>query len=95
MSDTRRTRDDKSLAHFLGRQLNAAAEDGVPVSRHFAESASDRRTLVDASDSINAAVDLRDVILDDMSALIARSFDLEAAEWLLQHVAAPSSSRTH
>ena len=95
MSDTRRTRDDKSLMHVLGQQLSAAVEDGVPTSRHFSGSLSGHHTRVDVGDAVEVTVDLRDVILDDISALIERSFDLEVTEWLLQHVAAPSSSRTH
>ncbi len=95
MSDTRRTRDDKSLMRVLGQQLSAAAADGVPASRHFSRSSSGHRTPVDVGDAVDVTVDLRDVILDDISALIERSFDLEATEWLLQHVAVQSSSRTH
>lgn len=95
MSDTKRTRGGKSLADVLGRQLRAAAEEGVPSSRHFVEGKSAARRSPDTGDSVDAKVDPRDVRLDDMPALIQRSFDFEATEWLLQHMAAPTRSRTH
>ena len=94
MGDTRRTRDDRSLADILASQLNALADDWAPEDRH-----PDRTPNIDPDedpfDPIVMMTTGRHVWVDDMDALIARSFDYEAAEWLAYYVAAPSGRTKH
>ena len=94
MGDTRRTRDDRSLAHILASQLNALADDWTPEDRHL-----DRVSTIDPDedpfDPIAMITTGSHVWVDDMDALIARSLDYEAAEWLAYYGAAPSGRAKH
>ena len=94
MADTRRTRDDRDLADVLASQLNALADDWAPGDRHT-DRVSDADLDEDPFDPIAMITTGRHVWVDDMDALLARSFDYEAAEWLAYYVAAPSSRTKH
>ena len=94
MGDTRRTTDDRGLAQILASQLNALADDWAPEDRHR-----DRTSNIDRNedpfDPIAWVATGRHVWVDDMDALIARSFDYEAAEWLTYFAAVPAGRTTH
>lgn len=97
MGDKRRTRDDRNLAHLLALQLNGLRDDWAPEDRHSDRmSHTDRvQDQLDPLDPMALAMTGRHVWVDDMDALIARSFDYEAVEWLTYFVAAPASRATH
>lgn len=81
MGDTRRTRDDRSLAPVLASQLNAIADDWSPEDRHPGR-ISNIDHDEDPFDPMALIATGRHVWVDDMDALIVRSFDYEAAERL-------------
>ena len=94
MDDTRRTRADRSLAHILASQLNALADDWAPEDRH-PDRVSNIEPDEDFLDPIAMITTGCHVWVDDMDALIARSFDYEADEWIMYYVAAPSGRAKH
>jgi len=79
MADTRRTRDDRDLADILASQLSAFADDWAPEDRH-PDRVSNADPDEDLFDPIAMITTGRHVWVDDMDALLARSFDYEAAE---------------
>ena len=94
MGDTRRTRNDRSLSHILASQLNALADDWAPEDRH-PDPTSTIGPDEDPFGPIAMITTGSHVWVDDMDALIARSFDYEAAEWLTFYAAAPSGRAKH
>ena len=83
MDDLTRLRIDAGLANVLARQLRALVDDWEPVDRHPVRMA---HTCDEVPSALLAtAVGDGPLQVDDVSALIARSFDYEAAEWLWYH----------
>jgi len=81
MDDPTRARIDAGLSDVLARQLRALVDVWEPVDRHpvrISHTASEE----DPSSSMATGVGDGDVWVDDLNALIARSYDFEAAEWL-------------
>ena len=94
MGDKRRTRDDRNLAHLLASQLNVLGDAWAPDDRH-SDRMSHRDCIEDPLDPMALVATGSHVWVDDMDALIARSFDYEAVEWLTYFVAAPAGRATH
>ena len=94
MGDTPRTRDDRSLANILASQLNALEDDWAPDDRH-PDRISNIDDHADPFDPMGLIATGGHVWIDDMDALIARSFDYEAAEWLMYFASAPAGRTKH
>ena len=94
MGDTPRTRNDRGLAHILAAQLNALDDDWAPDDRQ-PDRMSNIEDLADPFDPIGLIATGRHVWIDDMDALIARSFDYEAAEWITHFASAPVGRAKH
>ena len=84
MDDPTRTRIDAGLADVLARQLRALVDDWEPVDRHPVRM-SHAGVSEDTCASMATGIGDGHVWVDDLNALIARSFDYEAAEWLWHH----------
>ena len=84
MDDPTRARIDAGLADALARQLRALVDDWEPVDRHPVRMSHTPSEEAPCS-SMETGVDEDDVRVDDLNALIALSFDYEAAEWLWHH----------
>ena len=104
MGNPRRTPPDSGLANLLAEQLNALSAEWAPADRHFVgisntvppDEADTREEPIAADESdLEDAIRDDEVVVDDVPALIMRSFDHEAALWLLHCAAAPAGPMTH
>jgi len=84
MNDPTRARIDAGLSDVLARQLRALVDDWEPVDRHpvrISHTASEEEPSLQMATWVGSG----EVWVDDLNALIARSYDFEAAEWLWHH----------
>ena len=94
MSDASRRRHIEDLRGSLAQQLSAAADEWAPVRHHpVREPAHDPEDRV--SDALSEKINGQELRMDDAVAMVRRSFDYEAAEWLLKCVAVTVVPRTH
>ncbi len=84
----------EDLRGILAQQLSAAADDWSPTPRQEVQRA--ERSDCDAvAESSVEAVDGEELRMDDMAAVLKRSFDYEAAEWLLSLLAVTTVREIH
>ena len=94
MSDTRRRRHYEDLCGILAQQLSAAADDWVPTCRPPVQQA-ERGDRDAVGDRLVEKVDGQELMVDDTVAMLKRSFDYEAAEWLLRCMAVTTVREIH
>ena len=87
-------RQYEDLRGILAQQLSAAADDWSQTQRHAGDRAerSDSDAVVEPSVQ---AVDGDDLRMDDAAAVLKRSFDYEAADWLLSLLAVTTVREIH
>ena len=92
MSNAMRYYED--LRGILAQQLSAAADDWSPTPRQAVRKA-ERSDCAAVAESSVEAVDGDELRMDDMAAVLKRSFDYEAAEWLLSLLAVTTVREIH
>ncbi len=92
MSNPRRHYED--LRGILAQQLSAAADDFGPPRRQAVQ-ATERHDPDVVADPVAREVYGQELRVDDIAAVLKRSFDYEAAEWLLRCLAVTTVREIH
>ena len=92
MSNAMRHYED--LRGILAQQLSAAADDWSPTPRQAVQQAARSDCDAVAEPSVEA-VDGKELRMDDIAAVLKRSFDYDAAEWLLSLLAVTTVREIH